>query len=228
MPTACMPTLQKWQGAPNGIGAQLNTRKTQNALTTIMIALLNSMTGTTFLRSINHDGKPAELVRVLAINNDPSKKATGDNVNNEAFLNIIDTTPLVSIDIILKDSDGRVLLGKRNNKPAKDFWFVPGGRIRKNETLNQALARISQVELGFQLSIEQTSLIGAFDHIYPDNAFDRKGINTHYVALGHEATLQAGQEICIDSQHSAVAWWSVADLLESTEVHENTKAYFLS
>ncbi|WP_272641214.1 hypothetical protein [Marinomonas mediterranea] len=48
-------------------------------------------------------------------------------MNNDAFLNIIDSTPLVSIDIILERSDGLFLVGKRVNKPAEGYWFVPGG-----------------------------------------------------------------------------------------------------
>jgi colanic acid biosynthesis protein WcaH len=36
----------------------------------------------------------------------------------------------VSIDLIVRDADGRVLLGLRNNRPARDWWFVPGGIVR--------------------------------------------------------------------------------------------------
>ena len=147
-------------------------------------------------------------------------------MNQDEFLNVIDKAPLVSIDILLKDADGKVLLGYRNNRPAQGFWFVPGGRIRKNETLEQAMLRISLAELGFEISIANTHLIGAFDHIYDDNFKGASGVNTHYVALGHEFNLPADQSITIDSQHEQVKWWSIKDLLNSDAVHNNTKAYF--
>lgn len=148
-------------------------------------------------------------------------------MNQTKFLHIIDQTPLVSIDLILKNSQGKVLLGYRNNKPAQGYWFVPGGRIRKNETLAQAMSRISEVELGFSIAIEDTRLLGAYDHIYEDNFQGTPEVNTHYVALGHEVILEKMQLIEYDSQHAQVKWWSVAELLESTSVHQNTKAYFI-
>ena len=63
---------------------------------------------------------------------------------DELVLKIIDATPLISIDLIILNSNDEILLGKRNNRPAKGYWFVPGGRIRKNETLKQALSRIAK------------------------------------------------------------------------------------
>ncbi len=149
-------------------------------------------------------------------------------MQSEIFLEIIDNAPLVSIDIILKNTSGKVLLGRRVNRPAQDYWFVPGGRIRKNETLRETMARISTTELGFGVDIADASLLGAYDHIYKDNFQGKDGINTHYVALGHEVLLSADQSIGFDAQHSEMKWWSVAELMASDEVHENTKAYFMS
>lgn len=142
------------------------------------------------------------------------------------FLSVIDSTPLVSIDILLIDESDRVLLGYRNNRPARDYWFVPGGRIRKNETLEQAMSRISLAELGFEITLVEARLIGAYDHIYEDNFQGVSGVNTHYVALGYEVLIPNGQSVDFDSQHSEVKWWSKADLLQSDSVHKNTKAYF--
>lgn len=147
-------------------------------------------------------------------------------MNQEDFLNIIDKAPLVSIDIILTDEADRVLLGYRNNRPAKGYWFVPGGRVRKNETLELAMSRISQAELGFEISIADSKLIGAYDHLYDDNFHNAPDINTHYVALGHKVKLPKGQSVTFDSQHEQVKWWTISDLLSSDIVHKNTKAYF--
>jgi len=54
-------------------------------------------------------------------------------LSDDDFLRVIQNTPLVSIDFIIQNSSGEFLLGKRLNKPAKNFWVVPGGRSRKNE-----------------------------------------------------------------------------------------------
>ena len=147
-------------------------------------------------------------------------------MNSEDFLNVIERTPLVSIDIILKNQLGEILLGRRTNRPAKDFWFVPGGRIRKNETLHAAMSRISSVELGVELQIDNSKLIGAYDHIYTDNFLGKSGVSTHYVALGYEVNFPSECLLNFDAQHSEVRWWPLSLLLESDLVHDNTKAYF--
>ncbi len=145
-------------------------------------------------------------------------------LNDSDFLRIVDATPLVSIDLILRNATGEILLGRRTNRPAQGMWFVPGGRIRKNERVAEALLRISQRELG--VGISQAKLLGAFDHLYPDNFLGAPGVSTHYVVLGMETAWPAGANAQADDQHDEFKWWTAAEILASNEVHENTKAYF--
>jgi len=146
------------------------------------------------------------------------------HLDDKTFLRVIEATPLVSIDLLIRSERGEMLLGRRSNRPAKGLWFVPGGRIRKNETIKGALQRISAGELG--IKIEEAKLIGVFDHIYPDNFAGEAGINTHYVVIAFEYQMPAGEEVRPDVQHSELRWWNVEEVRESGEVHENTKAYF--
>ena len=88
--------------------------------------------------------------------------------DNKKYLQIVDYTPLVSIDLILEDPQERVLLGMRNNRPAQGFWFVPGGSIRKNERLCDAFKRISSLELGTVIALTNAALVGVFEHLYED------------------------------------------------------------
>ena len=146
------------------------------------------------------------------------------SVTDEQFLDIVDATPLVSIDLIIRNERGEVLLGWRVNRPAQNSWFVPGGRIRKNERVKEALQRISQRELG--MAINDAKLVGVFDHIYEDNFLGTPKVNTHYVVLGFAAELSSSTALTADEQHGELKWWGVNDLLASHDVHENTKAYF--
>ena len=147
-------------------------------------------------------------------------------ISDEQFLKVIDTTPLVSIDLVLEDPQGKILLGKRTNRPAQGYWFVPGGRIQKNEKLADAIKRISLAELGTELTLSDGQLLGAFDHIYDDNFSGVDGINTHYVVLAYRISLKDDFEIVPDEQHSEMKWWDRKDLLNDPDVHQNTKAYF--
>ena len=147
-------------------------------------------------------------------------------IDKKHVLEIIEATPLASIDLVIRNPSNKVLLGKRNNRPAMGYWFVPGGRIFKNETINQALKRISEVELGQDLSTKAPSLLGAYDHIYEDNFLNVKGINTHYVVLAFVIALQQEIEVKSDEQHTELKWWEIDKLLQDQTVHQNTKVYF--
>ena len=147
-------------------------------------------------------------------------------LDQKTFSTVINSTPLVSIDLIVKDRDGKVLLGERLNRPAKGFWFVPGGRILKNEAMADAFKRLTRDELGTEFQIEKAKLIGPFDHFYVDNVFD-ESFSTHYVAIGYELQLTEDlRALPADIQHRDYQWLSIDQLKESDDVHENTKKYF--
>jgi len=147
-------------------------------------------------------------------------------VKDRNFLNVVASTPLVSIDLIVRNEEGHVLLGKRTNRPAKGYWFVPGGRIRKNERIVDTFERISESELGLRFELKNANFLGVYEHLYDDNFFGEEDIGTHYVVLAYECRLDSGAQILLDAQHSDVRWWDVGDLLDSDSVHVNTKAYF--
>ena len=148
-------------------------------------------------------------------------------MDKKRFLDVIDAAPLVSIDLVVEDCRGQVLLGKRVNRPAQGYWFVPGGRIRKNETLAAAIKRISLAELGVEMTLDRAELLGAYDHIYDDNFSGEEGINTHYVALAHKVKVGEDFALKSDEQHSDMQWWSKERLLDDSTVHQNTKNYFI-
>jgi len=140
------------------------------------------------------------------------------------FQSVVKHTPLISIDLIVKNKAGQVLLGKRTNKPAQDYWFVPGGRILKDETIQEAFSRLVLVELGVKLAIEDASFLGVFEHFYDDN-FSGNDFSTHYVVLGYELKLDLPIEALPDEQHNDYKWLSIADLLASDSVHKHSKWY---
>jgi len=59
-------------------------------------------------------------------------------LDDYTFKTVVDSTLLVSIDILLK-KDNKFLLGRRVNKPAQGYFFSTGGRINKNEAIGLLL-----------------------------------------------------------------------------------------
>jgi colanic acid biosynthesis protein WcaH len=140
------------------------------------------------------------------------------------FKHVIGNTPLVSIDLIVQNSKGEVLLGQRNNRPAQGYWFVPGGRILKNESLTAAFSRLTINELGQERAIADATLQGPYDHFYSDSVFG-EAPSTHYVALAYRLDV-TGLTALPEEQHSDYRWFSVAELLANPMVHKHTKVYF--
>jgi colanic acid biosynthesis protein WcaH len=145
---------------------------------------------------------------------------------DDDFAHIVRHAPLVSVDLIIRDLEGNALLGLRANEPARGTYFVPGGIIRKNETIREAFARILKVETGFTASFDEARFVGAFEHFYKTNRFGQPDYGTHYVVLAYEVALKTLQAAAIDSQHSNVEWMSDDEIRSAANVHPNTKAYF--
>lgn len=107
-------------------------------------------------------------------------------LDDDRFLEVIRTTPLVAIDLIVRDHEGKVLMGLRRNEPAKGTWFVPGGRILNGETLDAAFERITECELGVRTRRDEAPLLEVFDAIYDTNYRDVESLGTHYVVIAYE------------------------------------------
>ena len=138
------------------------------------------------------------------------------------FKAIVKSTPLISIDLIIRNSEGSVLLGKRTNRPAKGFWFVPGGRILKNESFDLAYKRLIREELC--LDVVSSKFKGIYQHFYEDN-FSEDDFTTHYLVLAYEIKFDGDLTLLPFEQHSSYEWFSEKRLLNSEHVHEHSKWY---
>lgn len=149
-------------------------------------------------------------------------------LTDETFCTVVASTPLVSIDLVVQNAKGEILLGQRLNRPAQGFWFVPGGRVRKNESLDAAFRRLTLGELGLAFERQQARLLDVYEHFYADSVFGAAGANpdTHYVVLGYHLRLPAGVHLAPPAdQHDRYHWWAQAEMSASAEVHDNSRAY---
>lgn len=148
-------------------------------------------------------------------------------LDDPTFRTVVRSTPLVAIDLIFTDN-GRILLGRRANQPAKGSWFVPGGRIRKDETIATAIERIARAETHCPIRPDSTSMLGVYEHHYDDNVFADPDYGTHYVVLAYRAELAADDQPRPDDQHGELRWWDLDDARDNPLVHANTRAYLTS
>jgi len=145
-------------------------------------------------------------------------------LSKDIFSNVIENTPLISIDLIVENDKGQILLGKRINEPALGYWFVPGGRIFKDESLDDAFIRTVKEELGLNIERKDAIFDKTYEHFYENNVFDDK-FSTHYIVLAHK--IKIDNLPILNNQHSNYKWFEVDELLQNKNVHKYTKDYFI-
>jgi colanic acid biosynthesis protein WcaH len=123
-------------------------------------------------------------------------------LEKETFKTVIASTPLVSIDLIVRNKVGEYLLGYLNNKPAQGFWFVPGGRILKDEQMHIAFTRLVKDELGINVELHDATFNGVYELIVD-------------IALSDLP----------QAQHSNYKWFSSTEFSNSPNVHKHSKWY---
>lgn len=148
-------------------------------------------------------------------------------LDKSLFQTIVANTPLISVDLVVLNKEGKALLGQRLNRPALNHWFVPGGRIFKDESFEAAFKRITKDELGIEINLYEAKFLGVYEHFYDDN-FSGSEFSTHYVVLGYALLLEDKNLDLPKNQHSNYKWFSVETLLSEPSVHQYTKNYFLS
>ena len=145
-------------------------------------------------------------------------------LEREDYRKMLRAMPVVSVDLVIYDEAGRILLGRRNNRPAADSWFVPGGRLLKGEDIASAVRRISMQELGIEMDHER--VLGVYHQRYPDNFAD-DSFDSHYVTFPVSVVAAGSTKLCSDDQHEELRWWVLEDLMKAHDVHKVVKNYFL-
>lgn len=85
------------------------------------------------------------------------KNAKG-GLPEEVFHFVSRLTPMVNVDILIRDEKGRTLLSWRNDPFHKPGWHVPGGIIRFKETFKQRLEKVIETEIGTDVKLEPSPI----------------------------------------------------------------------
>src|ERR1041384_2051079 len=129
-------------------------------------------------------------------------------LEQKKFRELAMNAPLVAIDLVVRNPAQEVLVGFRKNGPAKNTWFVPGGRIWKDEKISAAFKRITNEELGISLDIETARFLGVYEHFHRGNFAHDPGFGTHYVVLAYEIGSFPQSAALPAEQHSDYRWLS--------------------
>jgi colanic acid biosynthesis protein WcaH len=71
-----------------------------------------------------------------------------DGLPPDAFYFISQLTPLINVDLLIKNKSGQTLLTWRDDRFYGPAWHIPGGIIRFKEKIEDRIEKVAQLELG--------------------------------------------------------------------------------
>jgi colanic acid biosynthesis protein WcaH len=83
----------------------------------------------------------------------------GKDLPEELFLFISRVTPLINVDLLIKDEHDRTLLTWRDDEHYGCGWHVPGGIIRFKEHAQERIQKVAELELGCSITAEPVPLM---------------------------------------------------------------------
>ena len=106
-----------------------------------------------------------------------------EGLPDEVFFYISRMTPLVNVDLLIKDENGRTLLSWRDDKYSGKGWHVPGGIVRFKETLETRIKKVAETEIGADISFDPIPM-ALNQFIHPE--FDARN---HFVSILYKCFL---------------------------------------
>lgn len=121
---------------------------------------------------------------------------------------------VTSVVAVIVDSDGQVLLTKRNVNPFKGEWVMPGGKIDLGEPIIAALQREVREEVG--LEVEVQDLVDVFEHVTPGDD------NYHFVILYYRCR-PLSCDISHNHEEVSEVCWAARDKVADFRMPEGTR-----
>ncbi|MCD4795143.1 MAG: NUDIX domain-containing protein [Bacteroidales bacterium] len=135
-------------------------------------------------------------------------------IDPELYQTILQTLSIPCVDIFVTNTEGKVLLVKRKNEPAKGEWWVPGGRVLYGERMIETAQRKLWQECG--LGGNNFIKFGDFDFVF-NNKNDQifHDIGTLFEVIVNNNN----KDVILDSQSSMFKWKKPLDWLKE-DLHD--------
>ena len=104
----------------------------------------------------------------------------------DLFYYISSATPIINVDLLIKNKKGYVLLAWRDDQYAGKGWHIPGGIIRFKETIKERINEVARIEVGTFIDYYDPEPM-AINEIFN---YERE-VRSHFISLLYRCTLTA-------------------------------------
>jgi colanic acid biosynthesis protein WcaH len=91
--------------------------------------------------------------KIDSLNEDPRR-----GLPEDLFLFASRITPMVNVDLLIKNERGQTLLTWRDDGYWRPGWHIPGGIIRYQESISERIRAVARTELGAEVAFRPTPL----------------------------------------------------------------------
>jgi colanic acid biosynthesis protein WcaH len=106
-----------------------------------------------------------------------------EGLPEELFLFTSRITPLINVDLLIKNEHGHTILTWRDDRFYSPGWHIPGGIVRYKETFADRIRAVAKNELGAEVEFDPTPL--AINEIIQD----KRKTRGHFISLLYQCKL---------------------------------------
>ena len=123
-----------------------------------------------------------ELRKVINII-ESSIENPSEGLPEDIFLFASRITPLVNVDLLIKNDQNQTLLTWRNDGYYPPSWHIPGGIVRYKETMSNRINAVAASELRAKIKFKKEPM-AINEVIHPSRT-----VRGHFISLLYECTL---------------------------------------
>jgi len=139
----------------------------------------------------------------------------------EIFKLVSRLTPMVNVDLLVKDEQNRILLAWRDDEYSGSGWHIPGGIVRFKESLENRIQQVAMSELKTEVSFNS-------EPISLNQAFCNPNTRGHFISLLYNCTVKEGfqpDNTGISETEPGYLKWHESCPNNLIQVHDMYKSY---
>ena len=124
-------------------------------------------------------------------------------IPEQDYKKIVEQIPIVCIDAVIMNQKGQYLLIRRKNEPLLGEYWLPGGRLLKNESLHDAVLRKVSQELGIESRIIMP--LGVYEDFFDKSPLNpESGLHTISIVF---LLMAVSDDVRLDDQSDDWGWF---------------------